>query len=464
MKEKGFTFCLDSENMDPKLARGEHDASASLATIGLAPLGPSGIIMDTAKAMSILGFSSSTTFEATSMDEINHAFMHKLHLLLRPPRVDGGPKKRANPRANVMTDRKMQMRKLNEALQFLIKKRTKSKATEEWKFGSRRTYAVAMAIQALDEQSSYMKSETLKEQVLRERAEREEASKQALALAEELVAAIESIDAENRLTHKYVGFHIIYNVYSFRKVIITLHHGAPLSFWQTTVVYDAKNNTIKYRQAQPCCNSYARKNTANTVEELLKVMAENDDKPDQEVCKPTISVEPYDSDTEQQPPEMPLKPHMKAIKSCGKRIKPCPASPKKPKRNLDNAVVVPPPAPPPTLKTEKHIKLMSKQFQRRLGISTSKKSPNLKKRTEASISKHIQANSRTNTLSSTSLNQSQLQAAGRGFELYQSYAVQLQHQALTRQISKRRKVKVRSHREKKYSRLSHAPISTKCRK
>ena len=192
-------------------------------------------------------------------------------------------------------------------------------------------------------------------------------------------------------------------------------------------------------------------------------MEENDDKPDQEVCKPTISVEPYDSDTEQQP-EMPIKPHMKAIKSCGKRIKPCPASPKKPKRNLDNAVVLPP-APPPTLKTEKHIKLMSKQFQRRLGIST-KKSPNLKKRTEASISKHIQANSRTNTLSSTSLNQSQLQAAGRGFELYQSYALQLQHQALTMQIMKRRKVKVRSHRktEKKYSRLSHAPISTKFRK
>ena len=214
MKKKGFTFCLDSEKMDPKLARGEHDASASLATIGLAPLGPSGIIMDTAKAMSILGFSSSTTFEATSMDEINHAFMHKLHLLLRPPRVDGGPKKRANPRANAMTDRKMQMRKLNEALQFLIKKRTKSKATEEWKFGSRRTYAVAMAIQALDEQSSYMKSETLKEQVLRERAEREEASKQALALAEELVAAIESIDAENRLTHKYVKFDEIYYVFT----------------------------------------------------------------------------------------------------------------------------------------------------------------------------------------------------------------------------------------------------------
>ena len=244
----------------------------------------------------------------------------------------------------------------------------------------------------------------------------------------------------------------------YRKVIITLHHGAPLSFWQTTVVYDAKNNTIKYRQAQPCCNSYARKNTANTAEELLKDSSEP--LAVETVSKPTISVEPYDSETEA---EIPIKPHMKAIKSCGKRIKPCPATPKKPKPNLDNAVIIPKTEPPP-LKTEKHIKLMSKQFQRRLGISNKSKAknPKLKKRTEASINKHIQDNSRTNTLSSTNLTQSHLQAAGRGHELYRSLQVKLQQQALTMQITKRRKV--RSHREKKYSRLSHAPISTKLRK
>ena len=450
---------------------GGNDASASLATIGLATLGPSGIVMDTAKAMSILGFSSSTTFEATSIDEINHAFMHKLHMLLRPPRASN---KKGNPRA--MADRKGQMRKLNEALQFLIKKRTKSKATEDWRQNGKRTLAVAMALQAMDEQAAYLKSEDLKEQVLRDRADKEKASKQALALAEELVAAIESIDAENRLAHNYVYFFLIISLQldTFcicRKVIITLHHGAPLSFWQTTVVYDAKNNTIKYRQAQPCCNSYARKNTANTAEELLKEpdsepdMVENNNEQLQEtVSKPTISVEPYDSETEA---EMPIKPHMKAIKSCGKRIKPCPATPKKPKPNLDNAVIIPKTEPPP-LKTEKHIKLMSKQFQRRLGISNKSKAknPKLKKRTEASINKHIQDNSRTNTLSSTTLTQSHLQAAGRGHELYRSYAAQLQHQALTMQIMKRRKVQIKSHRvrEKKYSRLSHAPISTKLRK
>ena len=242
----------------------------------------------------------------------------------------------------------------------------------------------------------------------------------------------------------------------YRKVIITLHHGAPLSFWQTTVVYDAKNNTIKYRQAQPCCNSYARKNTANTAEELLKDSSEP--LAVETVSKPTISVEPYDSETEA---EIPIKPHMKAIKSCGKRIKPCPASPKKTKPILDkyNSVLISKPDPPPLT----DVKLMSKAFQRRLTISyKTKGKPKLKKRTEASIHKHIQDNSRTNTLSSTNLTQSHLQAAGRGHELYRSLQVKLQQQALTMQITKRRKV--RSHREKKYSRLSHAPISTKLRK
>ena len=180
------------------MAHGENQASASLATIGLAPLGPSGIIMDVAKAMSILGFSSSTTFEATSMEEINHAFMKKLHILLKPMRSQ---KKSNNPRA--LQDRKMQMRKLNEALQYLIKKRTKSKAAEEWKFGGKRTKAIALALDCLNEQSAYLKSESTREQVLNERREKEEASAAALALAEELVQAIEAIDSENRLTHKY---------------------------------------------------------------------------------------------------------------------------------------------------------------------------------------------------------------------------------------------------------------------
>ena len=248
-------------------------------------------------------------------------------------------------------------------------------------------------------------------------------------------------------------------IYYVRKVIITLHHGAPLTFWQTTVVYDAKTNTIKYRQAQQCCNNYARKNNV-TAEELLTTPPEFEEDCNAPITKPTISVEPFDEESPQE--NIPVRPHMKGTKSCSKRIKPCPSTPKKPKKDLDNTVVVKKEEPP--LKTEKNIKLMSKQFQRRLGISNAKKNPALKKRTEASIHKHIQANSRTNTLSSTTLNITQMQAAGRGYELYQNYATQLQNQALTLQLLKRRKVQIRTHREKKYTRLSHAPISTKMTK
>ena len=38
--------------------------------VGAAPMGPSGIVMDTSKAMATLGFSPSQTFESTSMSEI----------------------------------------------------------------------------------------------------------------------------------------------------------------------------------------------------------------------------------------------------------------------------------------------------------------------------------------------------------------------------------------------------------
>ena len=57
---------------------------ANASQYGLHPLGPSGISMDTSKAMAILGFSPSQTFDSTSTDEINKAFMKKLHVFLKP--------------------------------------------------------------------------------------------------------------------------------------------------------------------------------------------------------------------------------------------------------------------------------------------------------------------------------------------------------------------------------------------
>ena len=37
--------------------------------------------MDTSKAMAILGFSPSQTFESTTIQEVNRAFMYKMHIL-----------------------------------------------------------------------------------------------------------------------------------------------------------------------------------------------------------------------------------------------------------------------------------------------------------------------------------------------------------------------------------------------
>ena len=46
-------------------------------------IGPSGIKMDTSKAMSILGFSSSQTFNTTPMEDLNNAFMFRMEVLMK---------------------------------------------------------------------------------------------------------------------------------------------------------------------------------------------------------------------------------------------------------------------------------------------------------------------------------------------------------------------------------------------
>ena len=56
--------------------------------VGAHPMGPSGIVMDTSKAMAILGFSPSQTFESTTMEEVQKAFMFKMHMIqMRPKQV-----------------------------------------------------------------------------------------------------------------------------------------------------------------------------------------------------------------------------------------------------------------------------------------------------------------------------------------------------------------------------------------
>ena len=52
-------------------------------TFGVAPMQRTRIQMDTSKAMAILGFSSSQTFEATKLDEIEKAFLRRMDVLLK---------------------------------------------------------------------------------------------------------------------------------------------------------------------------------------------------------------------------------------------------------------------------------------------------------------------------------------------------------------------------------------------
>ena len=125
---------------------------------GVQPLGPSGINMDSAKAMAILGFSPSQTFEATETSEINAAFMKKLHANLKPlPKI-----KNEEKRKKAQNDRRNEMVKINEALQYLIRKRTKAKYKNEWKLVEQKTFCVNLALQALDDHTKKLRDIMIK--------------------------------------------------------------------------------------------------------------------------------------------------------------------------------------------------------------------------------------------------------------------------------------------------------------
>ena len=113
---------------------------------GLVVLGPSGIQMDTPKAMAILGFSSSQTFEATSMEVIKKAYLKRFHEMIRF-------ETKSNRRPKEIERRRQEMKRINEALQCLIKRRSKCQAMEEWKRGGKHLAHMALALRALDEEA-----------------------------------------------------------------------------------------------------------------------------------------------------------------------------------------------------------------------------------------------------------------------------------------------------------------------
>lgn len=154
-------------------------------TCGVGVLGPSGIVMDTSKAMAVLGFSPSQTFETTSTEEINRAFMFKMHLIM-----SNSNKKNFNPR--MKESRRLELRKINEALQFLTKKRTKNESIDEWKKGGRKSNIIAKAISALTiEDGSIISINAYREKLFEAQMLKEMESKRARALADELMANLE---------------------------------------------------------------------------------------------------------------------------------------------------------------------------------------------------------------------------------------------------------------------------------
>ena len=83
------------------------------------------------------------------------------------------------------------MKRINEALQCLIKTRGKSKAIEEWKLGGKRSLHITMALDAMDEQAQQALNFDVKEEREKYEKMKELESKRAQELAEEIVASIE---------------------------------------------------------------------------------------------------------------------------------------------------------------------------------------------------------------------------------------------------------------------------------
>ena len=114
---------IKQDNMEEQQEKDEAPKpfmSSMTMTFGVAQMTKTKIEMDSSKAMSILGFSSSQSFDATAMEDIQKAFLYRMNLIMKAQSKNKG----YNPRKQ--ESRRMEIRKLNEALQHLTKKRNKS--------------------------------------------------------------------------------------------------------------------------------------------------------------------------------------------------------------------------------------------------------------------------------------------------------------------------------------------------
>ena len=98
------------------------------------------------KAMSILGFSSAQTFESTHMDEIKKNFIYKMNMLMKLP----GKNSKKTYTERKAEARRTELRKINEAMQFLQKKRSKKeKVLQDWRNEKKQIIMLSKTIDAL---------------------------------------------------------------------------------------------------------------------------------------------------------------------------------------------------------------------------------------------------------------------------------------------------------------------------
>ena len=86
-----------------------------------------------------------------------------------------------------------EMRRINEALQFLIRKRTKAKHITEWKIGSQKTFCLNLAFQALEDQTSKLRDSAFMKEMQKTKLEREKESDKAQKMAEEIASNLDGL-------------------------------------------------------------------------------------------------------------------------------------------------------------------------------------------------------------------------------------------------------------------------------
>ena len=85
------------------------------------------------------------------------------------------------------------MRRINEALQFLIRKRTKAKHITEWKIGSQKGFCLNLAFQALEDQTSKLRDSDFMIEMQKSKIEKEKQSEKVQKMADEIASNIDGL-------------------------------------------------------------------------------------------------------------------------------------------------------------------------------------------------------------------------------------------------------------------------------